>query len=204
MSHSRIVTLPTIVVVAVWGCLIAVLAQRGGFQAQGSLPPVNILLAAVLPPATFYAAFRFSKRVRDWVLGFDLPLIIALQGWRVVGAAFVFYWGYGLLPAAFAAPAGIGDIAVGLMAPFVAIKVARKLPGWERAANGLILAGMTDFIVAFSMGIALRDRGGEGMDFSQHTGLLAEFPLTMIPSFLVPMFIILHLIAYLNMRGARG
>lgn len=200
---SRINSIPVLATIIIWGVIIASLAKNGAFQAKGELPPVNILFAAVIPPGIFLFAYRFVAAVRAWVSGLDLALITGLQGWRVVGAAFVFAWGYGQLPAGFAAPAGIGDILVGLMAPFVAMKVARQTPDWQKASRMLIIAGMADFTVAFTMGIALRDRGVADAVASQHTGLLAEFPLTMIPSFLVPAFIILHLIVLLRLRAAR-
>lgn len=183
-----------------WGAAVSLLAAGGAFKATGSLPPVNILLAAVTPPLLFFIAFRVSKGIRQWVESVDLALVTAMQGWRVVGAAFLFYWGYGLLPAAFAAPAGIGDVLVGLLAPFVALKVVRKSPGWMRASYFLVILGMADFISAFTLGVALRDKGQAGYSFAEHTGLLAEFPLTLIPSFLVPFFMILHLIALLRLR----
>lgn len=183
-----------------WGTAIALLAEGGAFKATGALPPVNILIAATVPPALFYFAYRVSESLRRWVENVDLALVTAMQGWRVVGAVFLFYWGYGLLPAAFAAPAGIGDVLVGLLAPFVALKVAQGGAGWRRASRYLVAIGMADFVGAFTMGIALRDKGDAGYLPGHHTGLLAEFPLTLIPSFLVPAFIILHLIVLLRLR----
>ena len=44
---------------------------------------------------------------------------------RVVGVLFVIVMAQGHLPAAFALPAGLGDIATGVAAPFVARRLAR-------------------------------------------------------------------------------
>jgi hypothetical protein len=129
--------------------------------------------------------------------------VTALQAWRVVGAAFVFTWGFGMLPAAFAVPAGYGDVLVGLAAPFVAFAIWQRRPGWKASGYGLIIAGFLDFLGAFVMGVALRENGPFSEPGAVHTGPMAEFPLTMIPSFFVPAFMILHIMAFIKLRQAR-
>jgi hypothetical protein len=54
------------------------------------------------------------------------PARLALpQTLRVVGVAFLVVLALGKLPAGFAIPAGLGDIAVGVAAPLVARRLAR-------------------------------------------------------------------------------
>ena len=158
---------------------------------------------------------QFSLRVLVPLLVLLLPLFAWWLGVSLIAAlymetafavfymcyAFVFTWGYGLLPGAFAIPAGYGDILVGLLAPFAALMIWQKSAGWRKAAYGLVIIGFLDFISAFAMGVVLRENGPVYQAGDLHTGLLAEFPLTMIPSFLVPVFMILHIIAILKLRG---
>ena len=186
-----------------WGVLIAALARNDLLQAIGNQPPIMILLAAVFPSLIFLFSYRLSAPLRRWVANLDLEDVFALQAWRVVGAAFLFTWGYGLLPAGFALPAGIGDIVVGLAAPFVAIKIAQKSTGWRSSARWLIIAGLLDFAIAFATGIMFRDGGALHSAGTEHTGALAEFPLTLIPSYLVPAFLILHIIAIIKLRNEK-
>jgi hypothetical protein len=47
---------------------------------------------------------------------------------RVIGVLFLIVMAQGKLPAAFALPAGLGDIAIGLAAPFVALRLWREVP----------------------------------------------------------------------------
>lgn len=190
----------TIAAVALWGAASALAAMNGLYAAADGRPPFGVLAAAATPPLVFLAAYGRSARLRGWVAALDPGFLAAMQGWRVVGAAFLSVWGVGELPALFAAPAGLGDVAVGLAAPFVALAAWRRTAGWRAASYGLIAAGMLDFAVAFSTGVALRDGGLLHAPGAVSTHLLGAFPLALIPTYAVPIFIILHLTAWLNLR----
>jgi hypothetical protein len=97
----------------------------------------------------------------------------------------------------------LGDVAVGLAAPFAAIAVALKAPGWQRAANGVIVAGLADFAVAVVTGIG--SIGGNFLDFAavSSEAVLNALPVSLIPNFLVPVFIILHVMAIIKIRSMR-
>lgn len=185
---------------ALWGSLSALAAANGFYQSINGAPPFGLVAAAVFPPLIFILACTLSPALRKGVQSVDLGLVTALQSWRVVGAAFVFAWGIDMLPAVFAAPAGFGDIAVGVAAPFVAWAVWRRSTGWKSASYLLIVAGVADFVVAFATGAMARHGGGLHKPGAVDTGLLAELPFALIPGFLVPLFAILHLIAFFRLR----
>ena len=69
---------------------------------------------------------------------------------RVAGVAFLLYLAFGHLPALFALPAGLGDIAAGIAAPLVARRLARGTG--RRAAVWFNAFGMTDLVVALTLG----------------------------------------------------
>ncbi|NVE94803.1 hypothetical protein [Altererythrobacter lutimaris] len=132
----------------------------------------------------------------------NLAELTALQSWRIVGAAFLFAWSTNDLPAVFAWPAGVGDIVVGLMAPAAAITVALKLSGWRQAAWGVVIAGMSDFILVVSIGLFARD--GLPLHLTGHisTHAMGILPYGLFPTFLVPAFIILHILAIVRLRAS--
>lgn len=189
-----------LILLASWGGLIFILSKNGVFTPVGGQPPLGIAISVIVPPILFLLAFWRLGIIKRWVLELDLGLVTAVQGWRVVGAAFVFSWGFGMLPATFAIPAGYGDILVGLAAPFVAVMVWQKARGWKAASYGLIIAGFIDFISAITLGVVLRESGSISKAGDIHTGPMAELPLIMIPSFLVPAFMIMHIIAFIKLR----
>lgn len=200
---DRLVTGPVAIGLAVWAGIAALLAQAGVFQIDIGGIPIAIVAAIAIPVTGFLVAWRTFAAVRAYVEAQDLALLTALQGWRVVGSIFLVLWAYGQLPAIFALPAGLGDVAVGLVAPFAAIAVALKAPGWRRAANGVIIAGLADFAVAVVTGIG--SIGGNFLDFAgaPSSTIVNALPLVLIPGFIVPVFIILHVMAIIKMRSMR-
>src|SRR5262245_53923728 len=107
-------------VLGVWFLLMLAAGFAGWFQAGPGEPPIGVPLAIVVPPALFALAYRSSRRLRDFALSVDLRLITALQAWRVIGGTFLVLYIFDLLPGLFAYPAAIGDLAVGIAAPFLA------------------------------------------------------------------------------------
>ncbi|MGI8449589.1 MAG: hypothetical protein ACR2MP_20905 [Streptosporangiaceae bacterium] len=72
------------------------------------------------------------------------------RSFRVAGVAFLLTMALGHLPALFALPAGLGDIATGIAAPLVAHRLAQDRG--RRAALWLNAFGMTDLVVALTLG----------------------------------------------------
>jgi len=192
------------VIVVVWAAIVVGLSLAGAFLPVGSAPPPAMPAAILVPPAVFLLAHRALPSVRAWVASLDLAAVTALQGWRVMGGVFMFMWFYGQLPTAFAWPAGLGDVAVGLAAPFVTASVVAKAEGWQRRSKILIAAGLLDFAVAVGTGISSISGGPLAFEGQPGSELVNAFPLVLIPALAVPMFIIFHLIAWLKLHGRRG
>lgn len=186
----------------VWFAAIYALAAGGAFQEAEPGPPFRFLPAVLAPPIAFLVAYRALPGLRAWVRALDPVLVTASQAWRVLGAAFLILWAMGDLPAVFALPAGLGDVAVGVAAASVASQVARRSEGWRRSARWLIGLGLTDFAVA--LGIATLAAPGLPLVPADEAwaGVMQQLPMALIPAFAVPAFIILHLIAWLKLGEA--
>lgn len=180
-------------VLALWLALVTYLAGHGDLGGAPGTPPLAILLAAVLPVMVFLAAFGLSQSFRNFVLTFDLRLAAGIQAWRFAGLAFLALYANGVLPGAFAWPAGIGDMAVGVTAPFVLLALIRRP---EFAAGKLFLIwnlfGMLDLVTALGSGglSTVLAKPGE-----ISTGPMAQLPLALIPAYFVPILFMLHLAA---------
>jgi hypothetical protein len=115
---------------------------------------------------------------------------------RVVGVLFLIVMAQGHLPAAFALPAGLGDIAIGVSAPFVARRLAR---GNGRAgAVRFNVFGILDLIVAGSIGFLLFRL----VEVTPSTAPLFVLPLALIPTVAVPLAIALHIVSLRRLRTA--
>jgi hypothetical protein len=204
MTRTGANTLPVWLIVIAWGALALVLGMRGVFATQPDKPPLALLFSVILPPILFAVAYSSSAKVRAVSLGLDLRLLTAMQGWRVIGAMFLVLMSFGLLPGTFAWPAGIGDIIVGLYAPFVVVAVARRAPAWRRHVVLLNVLGLLDFVGAIGGGV-LSGRSPIGILRGEVTAdLMQQLPLSMIPTFAVPFWIVLHMISLMRVRNTEA
>ncbi len=188
------------IVLASWFALVLVSARAGAFAADLQQPPLALLVAVAAPPLIFAASYLASPALRAFVLGLDLVLLTAFQSWRVIGVMFLVFYAYGSLPAVFAWPAGIGDLLVGVAAPFVAIAIARNTPGWREQALWLNFAGLLDFALAVSTGVLTSPTPAGVFADATTSAIMNELPLSLIPTFAVPLWIIVHMISLLQLR----
>jgi hypothetical protein len=108
---------------------------------------------------------------------------------RVVGVLFLIAMAQGHLPAAFALPAGLGDIAIGLAAPFVARRLAH---GTGRAAAVRFnVLGILDLAIAGIIGFLLLGI----VEVTPSTAPLTLLPLALIPTTAVPLAVTLHIVS---------
>lgn len=186
---------------AAWLAAALTLSLSGSLQMPAGEPPLRVLAAAGAPILAFVLWYRGSTAFRTWILGLDLRLIVMLQAWRVIGGVFLVLLAFGLLPGLFAWPAGLGDVAVGLTAPLVALALWRRPD--VAASRGFLawnLLGMFDFVVAVATG-TLASGVLPGLVHGVTAGAMSAWPLAMIPGFLVPFFAILHLVAIFQVRA---
>ena len=185
---------------AVWLAVVVALGVRGMFTTAPGTPPLPILLGVLVPLLLFLAAWRVSAAFRAYVLAADLRFIIAVQGWRAAGFAFLALWAHGILPGMFAWPAGLGDMAIGFTAPWVLAALLRQ-PDFaaSRTFAAWNLFGMLDLVVAVSLGglSAFLATGAAG---EITTRPMAVMPLILIPAYLVPIFLMLEITALLQAR----
>ncbi len=189
MTSKETSTSPVWIVVAAWAALSLLLNFLGVFAPQPDKPPVAFLFSVIGPPILFAIVYSLSAKVRNLSLSLDLRLLTAIQAWRLIGVMFLVLMLFGLLPGTFAWPAGIGDIIVGAYAPFVVVAISRQTPGWHKHAVLLNVLGLLDFVGAIGGGVL------SGAD------IMTELPLSMIPTFAVPFWIVLHMISLIKLRN---
>jgi hypothetical protein len=192
------------IVLAVWFVLVILLGARGAFVTPPGAPPLPILFAVMTPIIVSFAAFRTSRSFRDCVLAVDLRLMTAIQAWRFAGLGFLALYTHGVLPGIFAWPAGLGDIAIGVTAPWIIIALTRQ-PSFVVSKTFVTwnVLGMLDLVVAVSLG-ALFSALADGVPGEITTGPMAQLPLLLVPAYLVPIFIMLHAAALFQARRYAG
>jgi hypothetical protein len=116
------------------------------------------------------------------------------QIFRVVGVTFLVVMALGKLPAVFALPAGMGDIAIGIEAVFVARNLRRGAVG-GRAVWVFNVLGLVDLVVALIIGFAAAPAVVRLLLVSPSTEAISLLPLALIPATVVPLAAALHLLS---------
>jgi hypothetical protein len=116
------------------------------------------------------------------------------QIFRVVGVTFLVVLALGKLPAVFALPAGLGDMAIGVEAVFVARNLRRGIVD-RRAVWYFNVLGLVDLVVALAIGFAAAPAVVRLLLVSPTTEAISLLPLALIPATVVPLAAALHLLS---------
>jgi hypothetical protein len=181
------------VVVAGWFMLALALSLAGVFDSRRQ-PPIALGLAAILPVLIFAVTYLGFPRFRQHVLAADLRLLTLAQAWRIGGIVFVALYLLGMLPGIFALPAGLGDMTVGATAPVIAWMIHSKPRFPRRAFLRWTAFGMLDLVTAVTLGVLSSPSPIGILAGHTTTQVMGVFPMSLIPTFFVPLLFILHLI----------
>jgi hypothetical protein len=194
-SRFSIVRLLTGLALLGW-LVAAIVAASAGLVNRPGQPPVVLLVFIVVPIALGVVAYRLSPSLRAWTDRFSLTWIVGLHAWRFVGFGFVAAWLFDMLPAGFAIPEGLGDAvaAAGAVALLPGLRRGTASRTWLLLWNTF---GLADLLSALIVGI-LYSNGPLGVlsGGGVTTELMVTFPVSLIPTFLVPLFILLHLLTF--------
>ena len=126
--------------------------------------------------------------------------LIGVQLYRALGVIFLILYGTGKLPGAFAWPAGLGDTLVGILAPVVAVAYARAPHKNADLVSAWNLFGLADLVVAVTAGFLTSPSPFQLFAFDLPSELVSQFPLVLVPVFLVPVSVLLHLASLTKLR----
>lgn len=179
----------------------AMIAAALGAFGPGPVPGVGLAALATLGFAA--AAWFALPALREALFALPVPLLVSLHVARLFGGLFLLLQAEGRLTAPFAPVAAWGDIAVAVAALPVAVMVHRRAAGWRQvlvAWNGF---GAADLVVAVFLGLASTPGTGFRL-FPAEPGTLAmgALPWAMIPSLLVPLFLLTHVLIAAQLRRA--
>src|SRR6202166_4324807 len=136
-----------------WLLLVVAFGATGAFVVPPGTPPLPIAIGVAVPLVLYFASLQLSQSFRAFVLSLDLRLIAGMQAWRWAGLGFLDLYAYKVLPAVFALPAGLGDMAIGVTAPWIILALVRQ-PGF--AARGTFIRwnvlGILELLIAVSIG----------------------------------------------------
>lgn len=188
------------VIVLGWFALSVALALAGFHSASpGQVPTIQygIFIPIIIGGVLIWRSPRLGRIIgaipQHWLVGVQL--------YRALGVIFLILYATGKIPGFFAWPAGLGDVLTGFLAPAVAIAYSRapRLNGDLVAAWNLF--GIGDLAVAVAAGFLTSPSALQVFSFDLPNELISEFPLALIPVFVVPASVLLHLASLKKLRS---
>jgi hypothetical protein len=176
----------------VWLAVAQYLGSANVYAATSEAAAPLVLVGLLIPLLAAAIALRLSGNIASLVAAIPLHWLVAAQVYRVAGVIFLILWADGSLPWQFALPAGIGDVATGLSAVAVAALLARKAAHARSAAFAWCLFGIADLVVALTMGAMTSPGRVHFLALDAPNLLISSYPLIMIPTFAVPLALMLH------------
>jgi hypothetical protein len=191
-TAERTQTIRTSAVILIgWFAAALALGTSGVYSpGQGGIPTIQYgILLPILVGGLLIWRSPLVARIIDAV---PQQWIVGVQFYRALGVIFLILYATGKLPGLFAWPAGLGDIIVGLLAPVVGLAYARA----PRESTGLVSAwnifGILDLVVAVATGFITSPSLLQPFVVQPQNELMGIFPMVMIPTYLVPLSILLH------------
>lgn len=192
----------TILGLILW-LIASLIGGWNGLFSQPDAPPTFVGLFIIVPIIVMTTAYNAGANFRAFVHSINLRLITLAHVWRFIGFGFILAHLIDKLPAAFAYPEGIGDIIAAALAIPVASALGRHKPikhyfvAWN-------IFGLVDLISAVTVGI-LYSQGTFGvLRTGVSTALMVTFPINLIPTFFVPLFMLLHILALKRRHEVRN
>jgi hypothetical protein len=181
-------------ILAAWFVFAVSASSLNLFKTDPGLPPIAVGLASFTPVLIFLLWFAASRGFREFAFSLNPRTLTFVQSWRIVGFTFLVLYATGILPGIFALPAGWGDIAIGATAPLV----ATRLVSFDRRGGFILwqIAGIFDLVMAVALGALNSILGAHGLT----TAVMAALPLSLIPTFAVPLLIMVHIICIAQAR----
>jgi hypothetical protein len=179
----------TIGLVAAWFVFALSAAALHVFVDASQQIALSVALAAGIPLIAFFAWLAASQSFRKFALSLNPRVLTSWQTVRLLGVIFVMLEAMQLLPARFALSAGYGDIFIGATAWFAATRLAKPA---NRTLFILWQAlGIIDLVSAVALGVTAQFVHSPGPSMY----LMTVLPLSLIPTFLVPLFMMFHVIS---------
>jgi hypothetical protein len=179
-----------------WLAVSSVIAGQGRYHTHLG-HGVPWLPVAVLG---FFGALMLLSRLPSVARSLDAPDAVSRlmlpHAFRIEGIVFIIAMLLGKLPAVFAVPAGLGDIAVAVATPWITRKLAVGTAG--RAAVWFNVLGVIDLTDALVLGGLTAYKV---VSVSPTASLNSQLPLAIVPTVGVPLLLALQIRSLLALRN---
>src|ERR1700730_18547199 len=182
-----------------WFLLAIALASVDAYRGTADRIP-TIQYGILVPVLVGGLLIWRSPRVTRIIDAVPQHWLVGVQLYRTLGVIFLILYAAGKMPGLFAWPAGLGDVLTGVFAPVVAISYLRGPRENSNLVSAWNLFRIADFVVAVTAGFLTSPSPLQLFAFDLPNELISRFPLVLVPVFLVPVSILLHLASLTKLR----
>ena len=175
-------------ILVIWFIVAAVAGYTG--VVENVMPPLILFSLVII---LILAALGISS-FRAWICSFTLNELVSIHLTRLVGFYFLYLYAEGRLPYEFAVYGGWGDIIIAALAMVLLVLSAEKViknPVYYYIWN---LLGLIDILFVVGTAARLYMANPESM------AELTRLPLSLLPTFLVPIIIFSHIVIFYRLR----
>lgn len=174
-------------------------AGKINFFSDDTLLAPNIIFTFIILALVIRRIYK-SNIMRSVFDKIPTHWLIAIQIFRLMRYAFLSLYIMGILPGFFAIPTGVGDVFIGVTAPFLAYIVYTKKASVKTLALAWNYLGIADLVMAITLGVLTYSWLYQVIPTDISSNPISQFPLIIIPVFAVPLSILLHLFTIRNLR----
>jgi hypothetical protein len=185
-----------------WFFVALGLGATGALEAGPREAPWALVAAAGLPLAAAVILYLRFADVGRFALAIDRRMVTLAQTLRLAGLSLVFVGGGAGLPAVFSAVAAWDALLIGATAPFVAFVVLAHRPAPKGTFALWNVVGLFDLAVLIALTVVTGPSAWGMLAGEATTAAMMALPWSLIPTFLVPLFAILHSIAFVQVLSA--
>ncbi|MEE8162117.1 MAG: hypothetical protein V3T61_10820 [Acidobacteriota bacterium] len=177
----------------VWGWLTALIASRDGYVKTTEYFAMNVATFVPLIVTGCFLVFATSRRVFErWIASISLQELTWIHLVRLTAIGTILKMLRGSLPAHFILPVGIPDFVLGLSVSLIVWLVFRRGIAGKKV---LVVWNVVGFVLFFPTLVVLYLSVPSPLQIffeAPNTYEVFEFPMALVPTFIAPLFILIH------------
>ena len=180
-----------VTITAIFWLVMALIAGATGMLTSLKPPFPQLLLFGLVVVLILH--YWLDKEFRNWCLRVDIKVFMVFNLVRFVGIYFLILYTQGKLPYEFAVPGGWGDIVIAALSALLIMFVSTNGKTVWFLYFIWNLIGLLDilFVVATAAMLAMVE--------PESMSEILKLPLSLLPTFIVPIIIFIHLIIFIRL-----
>ena len=194
-----------LVALGAWFVLVLALGATGALSPAGlGAPALGLAVVFAIIGAPRLGLFRSALCAKCDASTMPLPALIAIRAITCSGFTFIVLYAEGRLPAPFAPSAGWGDMFIGATALPLAWAVTRFGARVRPLALLWNALGVADLVIALTLGPLSAPGPLQVFVGPPDSSPMTALPWLIIPGFLVPCLLFLHVVIFARLAKAEG